>query len=147
MAITVTQKALDIAADLVSALSVRLPALAIVQTVDTDGCPLVRIGAATAGADGALLKVLPVTTFLSDALGNPQPVYSPHIIDIASEAGGAPVLTAATQMAIFGECLRKGTRVQWYQSTNGTSPSVATLVAGNLVASFDSLYQSGTSTI
>lgn len=152
MAITVTQKAVDIAADLVSNWKLRLSALALTQTIDTDGCPVIQLGAGTAGSNSALIKVLPFTTFLSDALGNPQPVYGPHTIQIATEAdpaggAGADPVTANTILQVFGEALRKGARVQWYQSANGTAPTVSTLVAGNLVSSFDSLYQPTTSTI
>ena len=152
MAITVTQKALDIAADLASDWKLRLSALALAQSSDTDGCPVITLGTNVAGSDGAVIKVLPLVTFLLDALGNAQPVYSPHKIQIVTEAdptggSGADPVTANTLMQVFGETLRKGTIVEWYQSANGTAPSVSAITAGNLKSTFSNLYNPTTSAI
>jgi hypothetical protein len=144
-----TQQALDLAADLLSDFAIRLKALVQTTATDTDSNPLIKIGSAstgTAGTDGALIKVLPLTTFLLDALGNAQPVYGPHIIQVVTEAdpiggAGADPVTVNTLLQVFGEVLRKGARVEWYQSANGTAPVVASITAGNLKSVFDSLYQ------
>jgi hypothetical protein len=50
-------------------------------------------------------------------------------------------------MQVFGETLRKGTIVEWYQSANGTAPSVSAITAGNLKSTFSNLYNPTTSAI
>lgn len=130
-----TKYALATAAQLAEELAMRLPALAVSQSFDTDGSPLIQIGAGTAGSAGGIVKVMPISwPAAQDILGNTQQIYTPHVIKVGLEANYAgttdnvaDVNTLATVMAILGSVALRGSQVQVYQSTNGVAPTAATL--------------------
>jgi hypothetical protein len=133
----------EISAKLAGYLAVRLPALALVQSTDTDGYPLISIGAGTAGGANAIIKVLPQNWPLAtDVFGNAANSYGPNSILVATEAdstsSGADPLTPAQLLPILAQVALMGTHIDWYQSASGTAPTAATFAtATNLKASFD----------
>jgi len=108
-------------------------------------------GTGVAKTDGCLIKVRPqVWPLAKDILGNAATIFSPTIIQIGieanAEAGDADeddVNTLAFLLLLIGECVSRGTRVEIYQSATGTAPVVGTLVAANLVATWDGSLQFG----
>lgn len=143
-----TKKALDIAAELLAELKVRLPALAASQTLDTDSNPVIQFGAATAGSAGFLIKVRPISWPLSqDVLGNASTIFTPHVCQLATEANFAgttdnvaDVNTPAIVLTMISALAARGTKVEWYNSASGTAPTTATLTSGNLKGTWDNLY-------
>lgn len=140
-----TKYALASAAELAEELGMRLPALAISQTFDTDGSPLIQIGAGTAGSAGGIVKISPISwPNATDILGLAQQIYTPHVIKVGLEANYAAttdnvadVNTLDTIMKILGSVALRGSQVQVYQSANGTAPSATTLAdATKLVSTF-----------
>ncbi len=146
-----TKKALALAGELVSELAQRQSALAVTLSYDTDGSPLVRVGAAAASATGALVpgvlyKIMPLPWPLAlDILGNASPVYTPHIVKVNIEANYASTVdtvadtnTPAQLLMFLGLALSRGCRVDLYVSAFGTSPNVTDLAdATKLVASYN----------
>lgn len=141
-----TQKALSMANDIVSELSQRQSALAVSLSFDTDGSPLIQVGAGTAGSAGGIIKVQPISwPNALDVLGLTAQIFHPHVIKLGLEANYAgtndniaDINTAAQLTLLMGIVLTRGTRVEVYQSTNGTAPSATTLAdSTKLVASWE----------
>lgn len=139
-----SKKALEMAAELLNELALRLPALAPVQTFDTDGSPLIQVGTGVAGSKGGMLKIMPQPwTLATDILGLTSAIYTPSVIRVGFEANpaggaGADINDWPTLSAIVGAVALRGTRVEVYQSTAGVAPTAATLAdATKLVATFE----------
>lgn len=141
-----TAKALALAAELGDELHKRLPALTYTTSTDTDGSPLIKFGAATAGAAGFLIKVRPVDWPLAqNVLGTAATIYTPHTCQIVTEANpsagaGADINTPAITLAMLAATTKRGTKVEWYNSANGNSVDPSDITSGNLVATWDDLY-------
>jgi hypothetical protein len=142
-------------------LTFRLSQLAVPLTVtnafDTNNVPLLTIapssGASwTTGQQYAIVQFNLVPTINVDALGLTQTVYTPMLLQVCVEGNtagtGSPfpatsdfnsVLSWATELALMGTLLRVGAKVQVYNSGHGVQPVIASIVAANLVASFDDL--------
>jgi hypothetical protein len=136
-----TYKAQAMAKELADRLKARLNAsLALVQGFDTDQSPYISIGAGTAASASAMIKVMPVDWPLAqDILGLTANSYTPHKICFVTEAratNGA-YLTRAQLILILGQLLLMGSKVEWYESTNGDSPDLDDITAAKLVASFE----------
>lgn len=145
-----TQKAISLARDLAEEIQKRLPTMTVATSFDSDGNPLVSVddGSPASGEASALIKVRPIDWPLAkDALGLASQVYTPHVIQLATEANYAATtdnvadnLTRAQLLAILGPCLQKGCRVEWYEETYGTPPAASTITGSKLKASYENLY-------
>jgi hypothetical protein len=136
-------KSQAIAHDLASRLGERgLTSLGIVESFDTDGNPLINIGAGSAGGANAVIKCLPVVWPLAqDVLGLSANMYSPHTLQLVTEAdptagSGADPLSPNQLMMILGQVQQMGTIVEWYQTAAGTPPTAAGITSGNLQSTF-----------
>lgn len=140
-----TFKALALANDLADKLKLRLTQ-AVVQSFDTDGNPLITIGTIATTNACAVVKVMPISTpLVTDIFGNAGNQYTPHRIQIVTEAftsgTGLGVYLGVALLPLMGELLSRRTRVEWYQDTNGTAPTIADAVAAKLVKTLEpSLY-------
>lgn len=137
-------KAQAIANQLADLLKARgLGSLGLVQSFDTDQNPLISIGSGAAGSANFIIKVTPVILPDSqDVLGNASIAYSPHVIQLCTEAdpaagAGADPTTRQQLLNVLGQIGRMGARQEWYESASGVAPSAAALIAGNLKASFE----------
>lgn len=143
-------KALDIAAQLAESLALRCSAaglgtaLAVSTNFDSSGNPTILVGAASAGNAGAFIRVMNYPSPNSyDIIGNVAPVYTPHVIQVATEANpaggaGADVNSLAQLGAVMLQCEVMGCRLELWQSANGTVPSVTTFgTASNLKLVFE----------
>lgn len=142
-------KAIALARSIASSLGLRQSALAVVLSFDTDESPLVKLGTGSIGAAGGLIKVKPQDWSLAkDVLGLTAAIYSPHVVQLVTEAdpaggAGANINTPAQLLLLLGEALARGCRVEWYQSANGNAPDAADITSGNLKASWDPSFEHG----
>jgi len=147
-----TAKADIIANVLKEEIALRLPLLTIALAYDSDSAPYLRVGSASPGDAGALIKVMPVAWPLAkDVLGNASAlVYGPHVIQFGTEANFAGTTdnvadtnTTHQLMQLLGPCIASGCKVEWYESAYGDTPDLADLVASNLKSTFQSLKNPG----
>lgn len=137
-------KALALAQSLADSLKKRLT-LAVTLSFDADQNPLVRVGSGAAGADGALIKVSPISWPLAkDVLGLDSPVYTPHVIKVCFEAAKAitgPAISDPvswkTKLAVLGEVAARGTRLEVFESDADSAPASADMVAAKLRAAHE----------
>jgi hypothetical protein len=138
------KKAQTLARSLADSLAVRLPLLVVTAGTDASGNPTVTINDGTPATteQNLFLRVLEMPSLGLDSLGNAQQSYGPHVIQLAMETStlaGVGFPTDANRLMVMGEVLQLSTRVEVYLEANGTVPSVSSLVAGNLVATFENL--------
>ncbi len=136
-------KAQAIANELGDKLKQRMAAaLAPVASFDTDGYPLLTLGAGAPGGANFVIKVAAVAwTLPQDVLGLAQNVFTPHTISIVTEAdpaggSGADPTTRAQLLPVIAQCLSMGCQTDWYESANGVAPTAGAIVAGNLKATY-----------
>jgi hypothetical protein len=144
--VATTKKALAMADELVSELNQRQSALAVSQSYDTDGSPLVKVGSGVAGTKGGLIKIMPISWPLAkDVLGLSAEIFTPHVVRLNVEANYAgandniaDINTWVEQLLLVSACVTKGARTEVYLSTNGTGPNATDINdATKLVASFE----------
>lgn len=147
-------KAIAAANEIADALSKRLSTaaigstdtLAVTQSFDTDGNPLITVGTLGAGNACALLKVMDVPTpDAKDVFGNAAKTYQPVRLMILTEANpsggaGADILKVVQFFPIAAEGPARGIRTEWYQVANGVAPSAGGLVVANLKATYDNIH-------
>ena len=126
------QKAHDLAREIADRLSQR-QSLAVSQDINANGHPLIRIGSASAGNAGALIRIQPLAWPLAvDVLGNAATIHVPLVAKIGFEANvtagaGADVNSLAVICDCLGEVLVRGLRTEVYRTANGDNPDDADL--------------------
>lgn len=147
-----TKKALDFARDLMDvwAKEVASTLPVITETFDASGNPVITLCQDSAPATGdkvVVVLIKPYTTGTSyDCLGLTASAYTPHIIQICTEANksdgaGADILSPVELLPVLAEVCKRGTIVEWHVTDNGTVPSEAAITAGTkLVATYQDLY-------
>lgn len=149
------KKVLELSAELADELRKRVSDYAqITEGFDSAGFPTILLGPATPATtnDTVYIRTTPRSWNLTnDVLGLPQTVYTPSVIQIVTEEGTTDItafyVTIAHYLAISGAVLQRGTRVELWETANGTVPSTVTpatdptqLTGATLKASFESLY-------
>lgn len=137
-------KASKMSAELADRLKIRpgLSALTVRESVDTDGNPLILVGAGSAGGENAVVKTKPVVWSLAtDVLGLAANIYTPHVMQVVTEANptggsGADPLSAADLLSLIAQCSAMGCIVEWYQSAAGVAPTAAAIITANLKATY-----------
>lgn len=120
----------------------------IVQSLDTDGNPVITLSADTTPTTGEkviVVRVKPISWTATDIIGHAAQMFTPHVIQVCTEAnlaggGGADYLTPVELLPVFAEVVRRGMIVEWYVSDNGTVPSTAQMVAAKLSKTWADLY-------
>jgi hypothetical protein len=136
-------KAQELAHNLASELKIRMSALTITESFDTNGDPVISIGALTAGSESAIIRVKAIDWPLAkDVLGLASTIYTPHVIQLLTESNptagaGADILTAQDELTLLGAICKRGTLVEWYKTANTVAITVAGITSGNLKASYD----------
>jgi hypothetical protein len=124
-------KARELSANLASELKIRLSALTITESFDTNGDPVISIGALTAGSHSAIIRTKAIDWPLAkDVLGLASTIYTPHVIQLLTEANnaagaGADILTSQEELSLLGAICKRGTLVEWYHTANGVAITVA----------------------
>jgi hypothetical protein len=120
----------------------------IVDGFDANGFATISLndGSAATTEDNVFICVRPRDWNLQkDIVNNTQPVYTPSVIQIAVEAGTggnasciAAYVSKAHWLALSSTCSKRGTRVEYWEETNGTVPTITTFNTGTkLIASFE----------
>jgi hypothetical protein len=136
-------KAMAIAHDLTDRLKARLnSSLAVVESFDTDGNPLITVGAGVALGANMVIKVRAQDWPLAkDVLGLSANIYAPHVVQFVTEANYAATsdnvadtLSPAQLLLLMGQIVLMGCAVEWYQTVTGVAPvasAITTTVSGN----------------
>ena len=119
-----------------------------VETFDTDGNPVITLSADATPAAGEkviVLRVMPISWTATDIIGHTSQIYTPHKIQICTEAnkadgGGDDILTPVELLPVLAEVCRRGMIVEWYQSANGAVPATTEITASNLKKGWHELY-------
>lgn len=119
-----------------------------VETFDTDGNPVITLSADATPATGEkviVLRVMPISWTATDIIGHTSQIYTPHKIQICTEANKADgpaedILTPVELLPVLGEVCRRGMIVEWYQSANGDVPATTEIKAANLKKVWQDLY-------
>jgi hypothetical protein len=140
----------DLADKLVKECAATLPV--ITYAYDSAGNPTFTLSADASPATGEKVVVITVKPYATgtatDVFGNTAIAYTPHVIQLCTEAnyaattdGVADILTAVELLPILANIGRVGTIVEWHVTANGTVPSAAAIVAGTvLVKTWKPLY-------
>jgi hypothetical protein len=146
-----TKKALALAVKLADELRLRAPmlagALAITEGFDvTTGNPTIVVGAGGIGDAGGFIMISPVAFPNSyNVIGQVASVYTPHVVQIVTEANpaggaGADINTPAQLLGLLlAPALKLGCKVEWYNAANGSAADAADITEAKLVASYDDL--------
>jgi hypothetical protein len=142
------KKVAVLARELSNRLQIRLAALAtplfVFQTFDATYNALIGIApsaaeaqglvtgvAGTAGHQDAVIRIAEMPSIGTNAVGNAQDSYGPHVLEMALEATAASAAVSLLQdinkLSIWGESMRLGPRFDLYIRANGTAPSTTDL--------------------
>lgn len=117
--------------------------LAVVQGADVNGNPTLAVGAGTAGSQSAFIKLTPVASLQTDALGLAQRVYGPHIMQFVvetSSVANVALLTMANLLSMFGAGADWATKIEMYLSANGVAPAAAGITGTPALSFWTQLY-------
>lgn len=139
-----SKKAHALAADLAADLTVRLASLSLTVTLsaDTDLLPLVKVGTQVAGSQSALIKITTDSSALAkDVLGLTQQAFSPHKIQLVLEGNpiagaGADVMAWPAKLSIIASVVRRGCKVELYETANTNAVDVSDIASANLKTTF-----------
>ncbi len=143
-----TSKAIELSAELADELKRRLPTMVVTQTVDASNNPLITVSQDTTPAAGEkvlLIRTRPITWALNtNSIGQTMDVFTPHVMELCTEANYAGATDNVADILTGAElgptllCIgKRGTRVDWFVSANGTLPATTEMVAANLVMTYD----------
>jgi hypothetical protein len=111
-----------------------------VLTLSVDATP-------TATHKVVVIRCQPISWSAKDILGNASTMYTPHYIDVCTEAnyaattdGVADILTPADLLPVLAECVKTGCIVRWYVSPYNTVPATAQMTSAQLGATYSPLY-------
>jgi hypothetical protein len=130
-----TYKSQAIAHELADRLKKRLAFLTSTITlkegVDSSGNPTISIddGTAATTEKNVFIRVQPIDWALAtDILGLSANEYAPHVCQVATEAvtTNGTYLSPDDLMQLLLTCASMGTKMEWWQETNGTVPTVTT---------------------
>lgn len=118
-----------------------------VISADSSGNPVLTLSADATPATGEKVAVIRcknvVGTGMTDVLGTTQTVFSPHLLQICTEANFAgatdnvaDILTPLELLPLVAGCAKRGIVVEWYQSANGTVPSTTQISSTTLKATW-----------
>lgn len=138
-------KANEIRDELADELKKRLSDLAHVNSFDANANPMITIGAGSALGRNAVIVVKPIDWPLAkDVLGLPATVFTPHVIQLVTEANFAgttdnvadPLLPQDILVLLSTIC-KRGTKVEWYQSATSVAPTTAAILTANKKAEIE----------
>jgi hypothetical protein len=132
-------KQVKLADELVDELRKRVSSYTFTTGFDSNGWPTIALndGSAATTEDNVFIRIRPRDWSLQkDVLGLDQTVFVPSVIQLAVEApssglGLARYVTIAHALAVLVTCAKRGTRLEYWEETNGTAPSVTTFDTAN----------------
>lgn len=127
-----TSKAIQLARRLTDQLKLRLSSLTVAESFDASGNPLITVGTLSTGVKGALVRVVSEATIQKNSIGLDQTVFTPHIVQVMTEANYAStldsvadVLTTLEKASLYAPAFESGAAVEVWETANGTAPSEA----------------------
>lgn len=109
--------------------------LGITETFDTDGYPLITVGASSPGGRNAVIKTMQYSQPLAkDAFGNTANQFGPHVVMFATEvhpASSGDTITVVDQAGLLTAVINTGCYWQWWQEAVGTAPAASTFTTTN----------------
>jgi hypothetical protein len=148
MALVQLKKAQALSREAANRLSIRFsesPALLVREGTDVSGNPTINVddGTPAAGEQSMFVRIIPMPTLGTDAVGGAQQSFGPHIAQVVMEATVADAALAIVKdvhrLRLFGVLLKMGTRVEVYVRANGGAPVVGD-ITGTPTAVFTDLY-------
>lgn len=138
---SINAKAMELSASLANELD-RRTALTVTESISaTTDFPLIRVGSASAGNEGALIRCRPQEFGVAvNIIGDANRVYAPTMIQVCFEQSATAnvALTTLDDLAVIvALCAKRGARLEIYQSTNGDNPDEDDFVASKLVKTID----------
>lgn len=128
---SVSYKAKALSDQLKSDLALRLPvqaALGLAQSFDSNGNPVIIIGANTTTTMSALIRIKGVAGFGKDVLGTAQNVFTPHLIELCMEMSTITDVSYWTWdllVKLVGEVYKPGIQVDVYLTANTVMPTAS----------------------
>ena len=108
---------------------------------DVNAQPFFVIGAATAGSQSAIVRVLDIPNLGVNGIGMAQASYgNPARVQLLVElstVANVPLLTGVNQLALLSSVAFRGLQVELYATANTVPVTIGAIVAGNLVATWD----------
>lgn len=105
---------------------------------DTDGAPLLRVGAGTAGSQSALVKVKDIPQIGKDSLGLAQETFCPEVVQVVLEEStiaNVALMTEVNKAQLLNVLVGMGaSKVELYMSANTNTVGAEDLISGNLKA-------------
>lgn len=131
---TISHKAISAARQMKEDIVLR-SGLAVVDSFDGSGNPVLTVGTATSTNQGCTIRIKMADTVQVDGLGLTQRVFTPHIVQLIVEESGTAnvgVLTSVNLSKILAELLKHAMRVDIHLVINGENPTLASasFVAG-----------------
>lgn len=151
---SITYKSTVQARQLAEALQLRL-GLAVAVDRDAAGNPVIKVGTLATTTQSAYIKIKPDydPSPFENGIGMTQRVYTPHVIQLLIENGGAVtgvgdsiVLTVANYSKILFELSQIGMKVEVYEQAAGALVDGG-IAPANLKTTLDSLYAPLVSTL
>jgi hypothetical protein len=116
----------------------------ITQTADASGNPVITLSADTGPAFSEKVVVVLIKPYVTgtatDVFGNTANAYTPHVIQVCTEANYAStndtiadILTPVELLPVICEIAKKGCLTEWHVTANGTVPSEAAITAGTVL--------------
>jgi len=139
-----TYKSIEMAHCLADMLAKRTT-LAIVESFDYYGQPLVKVGAGATTNESLLVRIKPISfSLFTDVLGLAQNTYTPHVAQVVVETNaagntGVGYVTPANLWPVLAEVYKLGTRIEFYAVANGTG---ITAVVTDLTTNTDAVQTS-----
>ena len=141
-------KAVALANELFNELTTRLPVLApfCSQSFDTNGNPTIKVASTATPAttqENVFIRVQPQAVANLTSIGGTPDTFTPSVIQFATEAPAAGAnhmsdyIPPTDFIQLIGSILKRGTRVEWYQSANTVVPVVGTLISTNLTTAYE----------
>ena len=125
-----------------------LPSLVCVESKDSNGDAVIVLSADSTPAAGE--KVIVIRTksmdqpLAKDSLGLPSMTFVPSVIQLCTElnyAGTtdnvADILGPVELLPVICTLANRATRIEWYQTANGTLPATAQMTSSNLKATIE----------
>lgn len=145
---TISHKAISAARQMKEDITLRT-GLAVVDSFDGNGNPVLTVGTATSTNQGCTIRIKMIETPFVDGLGQTQRVFTPHIVQLLTETSlvaGVSYLTTSNLLKIIHEVLKHAMKLDVYMVAQGSAPTIANIPAAPAF-SIDHLWHPQTSSM
>lgn len=133
-----------LARDIKEKLALEFPSVALTETYDSNGYPVINFGTITASGGGAVIRVKPSDDVSGiDSLGLTQRVYEPHLVQACLEESATAdvfVMTSVTWSKVEKILNQAGCKTQVFMSDNGVAPSTGSMTGSAAITLWPDVY-------